>query len=192
LGVCVLESLLIEEGCQCTPDQKRDEAQLQERTVSNAQNASRDGSAPAYRIAEAGRRQSDLEADTTYVGGKPRNKQHRRGPRMFEGKKMPVFTIVERGGNIRSFATADVSAKNLGRILKEHADLSSHLMTDSGGVFKYSVGKPFAHHDMTNHHKDEYARDGFIHSNTAESVFSLLKRGIYGTFHNVSRKHLHR
>ncbi len=134
-----------------------------------------------------------IEADTTYVGGKPRNKQHRRGPRSFEGKKMPVFTIVERGGNIRSFATADVTAANLGRILKEHADLSSHLMTDSGGVFKYSIGKPFAHHDMTNHHKGEYARDdGFIHSNTAESVFSLLKRGIYGTFHNVSRKHLHR
>src|SRR5271167_1837713 len=65
-------------------------------------------------------------------------------------------------------------------------------MTDSGGVFKFSLGKPFAHHDMTNHHKGEYARDGFIHSNTAESVFSLLKRGIYGTFHNVSRKHLHR
>jgi hypothetical protein len=62
-------------------------------------------------------------------------------------------------------------------------------MTDSGGVFKYSIGKPFAHHDMTNHHKGEYARDGFIHSNTAESVFSLLKRGVYGTFHNVSRKH---
>src|SRR5271155_5903966 len=53
-----------------------------------------------------------IEADITYVGGKPRNKQHRRGPRMFEGKKMPVFSIVERGGKKRSFATADVTANN--------------------------------------------------------------------------------
>jgi hypothetical protein len=66
------------------------------------------------------------------------------------------------------------------------------MPTDGGGVFKYSIAKPFAHHDMTNHTRGEYARDGWIHSNTAESVFSLLKRGIYGTFHNVSRKHLHR
>ncbi len=45
---------------------------------------------------------------------------------------------------------------------------------------------------MTDHHIGEYARPGGIHSNTVESAFSLLKRGIYGTFHNVSRKHLHR
>ena len=133
-----------------------------------------------------------IEADITYVGGKPRNKQHRPGPRMFEGKKMPVFSIVERGGKKRSFATADVTAKNLERILKEHADFGSHLMTDSGGVFKYRIGKPFARHDMTNHRTGEYARPGGIHSNTVESSFSLLKRGVYGTFHNVSRKHLHR
>jgi hypothetical protein len=45
---------------------------------------------------------------------------------------------------------------------------------------------------MTDHGHGEYARDGIIHSNTTESGFSLLKPGVYGTFHNVSRKHLHR
>src|ERR1700687_4267575 len=122
-----------------------------------------------------------IEADTTFVGGKPRNKETERGPKkgFMKDRKMPVFTIVERGGSIRSFATADVTAKNLGRILKEHADFSSHLMTDSAAVYKYSIGRPFARHDMTDHGHGEYARDGFIHSNTAESVFSLLKRGVY-------------
>jgi hypothetical protein len=45
---------------------------------------------------------------------------------------------------------------------------------------------------MTDHSKGEYAKPDGTHSNTVESAFSLLKRGIYGTFHNVSRKHLHR
>jgi transposase-like protein len=135
-----------------------------------------------------------LEADTTFVGGKPRNHGGTPGPKkgFMQDRKMPVFSVVERGGKVRSFATADVTAKNLGRILKEHAHLGSHLMTDSAAVFKYSIGKPFARHDMTDHHRGQYVREGGIHSNTVESSFALLKRGVYGTFHNVSRKHLHR
>jgi hypothetical protein len=66
-------------------------------------------------------------------------------------------------------------------------------MTDSAPVYVLSnIGKPFARHSATDHSKGEYARPGGIHSNTVESAFSLLKRGIYGTFHNVSRKHQHR
>ena len=66
-------------------------------------------------------------------------------------------------------------------------------MTDSSVVYRsHVIRSPFAKHDMTNHRAGEYARPGGIHSNTVESAFALLKRGIYGTFHNVSRKHLHR
>jgi hypothetical protein len=61
-------------------------------------------------------------------------------------------------------------------------------MTDSAPVYVLShIGKPFAQHSITDHSKGEYARPGGVHSNTVESAFSLLKRGIYGTFHNVSR-----
>jgi len=60
-------------------------------------------------------------------------------------------------------------------------------MTDSAAVYSRThVGRPFAQRSMTDHSKGEYARPGGIHSNTVESAFSLLKRGIYGTFHNVS------
>jgi hypothetical protein len=53
------------------------------------------------------------------------------------------------------------------------------------------IGKHFASHDVVRHNIGEYAR-GDVYSNTAESFFALLKRGLYGTFHAVSKKHLHR
>ncbi len=135
-----------------------------------------------------------VEADETYVGGKPRNKQPHKGPaKGWLDRKTPVAAIVERGGNIRSFVTTSVTAANLGKILQENVTLDSHLMTDSAPVYALSgIGKAFARHGMTDHSKGEYAKPDGTHSNTVESAFSLLKRGMYGTFHNVSRKHLHR
>ena len=66
-------------------------------------------------------------------------------------------------------------------------------MTDSPrSMYSAASTSHSLRHSMTDHPKGEYARLGGIHSNTVESAFPLLKRGIYGTFHNVSRKHLHR
>jgi transposase-like protein len=134
-----------------------------------------------------------VEADETFVGGKPRNKhpEGRSGPRKgFLDKKIPVVALVQRDGQLRSFVTERVTANEVGKILRENVMLDSHLMTDSSPIYRYSLGKPFAQHSMTNHHAGEYARPGGIHSNTAESAFSLLKRGIMGTFPSLSRKHL--
>jgi hypothetical protein len=64
-------------------------------------------------------------------------------------------------------------------------------MTDSHPSYG-RVGKPFASHGMTDHRAGECALPDGTHTNTVEGVFSLLKRGIYRTFHSVSRKHLHR
>jgi transposase-like protein len=134
-----------------------------------------------------------VEADEAYVGGKPRYKQPRTGPRTGPDKKTPVVSLVQRGGNIRSFVTADVTAANVGRILSENVSKESHLMTDSAAIYTTGfIARPFAKHGVTDHSKREYAKPDGTHSNTVESAFALLKRGIYGTFHNVSRKHLHR
>lgn len=134
-----------------------------------------------------------VEADETYVGGKPRYKQSRPGPRTGPDRKMPIVAIVERGGNIRSFVTADVTAQNLGEILRQNVDSDSHLMTDSSPVYRSRLfQRPFRKHSMTDHHAGQYALPDGTHSNTVESAFSLLKRGIMGTFHSVSREHLHR
>lgn len=135
-----------------------------------------------------------VESDETYVGGKLRNKHPAKGPEKgWLDRKTPVVSLVERGGNIRSFVTANVTAANVGQILQENVARDSHLMTDSAPIYALTgIGKFFARHGMTDHKKGQYALPDGTHSNTVESAFSLLKRGIYGTFHNVSRKHLHR
>lgn len=67
----------------------------------------------------------------------------------------------------------------------------TRLITDELHAYK-SIGKEFSGgHDVVKHSRKEYAR-GDVYTNTAESFFALLKRGIYGTFHSVSKKHLHR
>jgi hypothetical protein len=54
------------------------------------------------------------------------------------------------------------------------------------------IGEEFAAHSSVDHSAGEYVRDGFKHSNTAESYFAILKRGVYGSFHSISEAHLHR
>ncbi len=132
-----------------------------------------------------------VEADETYVGGKDKNRhankrQHVPGP----SQKEPVVALVERNGRVRSFHVRDVNSKNLRPILTEQLDQSTRLMTDTTWVYK-NAGKHFAGHEMVNHGAGEYVR-GFAHTNTVEGYFSILKRGITGTFHHVSATHLKR
>jgi len=64
-------------------------------------------------------------------------------------------------------------------------------MTDESPVYP-KIGDEFAGHGAVNHSAKEYVRGTFWHTNTVESYFALLKRGVYGSFHNVSEAHLHR
>jgi transposase-like protein len=133
-----------------------------------------------------------VEADTTYIGGKEKNKHvGKRNPKAIGGVgKQIVHTLVERGGAARSHHIANVTGKTLRPILTKHVDRMSALMTDTAGGYLH-VGKQFSRHEMVDHGKDEYVR-GDAHSNTVEGYFSILKRGIIGTFHHVSEQHLHR
>jgi transposase-like protein len=97
-----------------------------------------------------------VEADETFVGGKPRYRGTKPGPR--KDAKTPVFALVQRDGNIRSFVTADVTAANLGKVLKENVSLDSHLMTDGAPIYRLALGKPFARHGWTDHRAGEYAK----------------------------------
>ena len=133
-----------------------------------------------------------IEADTTYVGGKEANKHvGKRNPKNIGGAgKAIVHVLVERGAGARSHHIADVSGKTLRPILAKHANAQSSLMTDTHGGYHH-IGKTFARHEMVDHGRDEYVR-GDDYSNSAESFFAILKRGVYGTFHHVSEAHLHR
>src|SRR5689334_23258165 len=83
-----------------------------------------------------------------------------------------------------------VTGKNLKEIIRDNVSPDAQIMTDSHHGY-HGLGKEFAAHETVNHAAGEYAREK-AHVNTAEGYFSLLKRGINGTFHHVSKQHLHR
>jgi transposase-like protein len=123
--------------------------------------------------------------DETYVGGKAKNRKSHVPP------KAPVVSLVERDGKVRSFHVAGVNAANLRPIVTAHIDQRTYIMTDDSTVYP-AITKSFAGHGTVNHSIAEYVRGGFWHTNTVESFFSILKRGVVGTYHHVSQAHLHR
>lgn len=134
-----------------------------------------------------------VEADETYVGGKPRHKgPHNKAKRGYGTDKTQVVGFVERGGEVRFHVMRErVTANTLKEAIAADVELSSRLITDESSAYT-KVGREFAGgHETVHHAKHEYAR-GDVNSNTIEGCFSLIKRGVYGTFHSVSKKHLHR
>lgn len=129
---------------------------------------------------------SPVEADETYWGNANKKPAGARGYQ----HKMKIVSLVERNGEKRTFHVANVTAKTVTPILRQQISEKARLMTDESGVYK-KVGKEFAEHGVVNHSAKEYAK-GDITTNTVESSFAILKRGLYGTFHHVSEKHLQR
>ncbi len=107
-----------------------------------------------------------------------------------------VVSLVSREGKTRSFHVANVDGDNLRPILLANIAQDTHLMTDGAGHYR-AIGKQFAHHEWVNHTQGQYAKASEVkgrtaHSNTVESYFAILKRGIVGTYHHVSEAHLQR
>jgi transposase-like protein len=138
-----------------------------------------------------------VELDETLVGGKEKNEHakdrataQRNGKRIGDGVgKAAVLSMVERDGQVRSMHLTDVTAATLRPIMLAHVEGKSVIMTDDAGQYR-KVSDDFAH-EVVNHSADEYVR-GDAYTNTTESVFSLLKRWINGTYHDISQQHLHR
>ena len=129
-----------------------------------------------------------VEADETYIGGKPRHKSHKQGPK---GTKPAVMAMVQRDGHVKTQVVANVTAKTVRKVLTENVDKSSRLMTDEHPSY-IGVGRTFqGGHDTVTHSLYEYAR-GDVTTNTVEGFFSLVKRSLNGIYHAVSKEHLHR
>jgi transposase-like protein len=129
-----------------------------------------------------------VEADETFIGGKKKNRAFAKK----EPKKQVVLALVDRDGESRSFHVADVTSKNPREKIVTTVSRKSYLATDELASYA-SIGKEFSGHGTVNHSADEYVRmGGFLHVNTTECRFSLMKRAVFGAHHNVSEAHLHR
>jgi transposase-like protein len=131
-----------------------------------------------------------VEMDETYVGGK----SHGYGPgwRGERHKKEVVIGIRQRSGDLRFFHAEDAKSGTLAKYIQENI---SHdvdvIVTDELPAYHKALGELDAKHETVNHTAKEYVRFGTdITTNTVESAFSLLKRGIIGTWHRISAKHL--
>lgn len=131
---------------------------------------------------------SVVELDETFLGGKPKNNFHRNRT-ADAGKKTAVMTLLDRRGDVKSVMVPNVRAKTLQGLAKPIVDRSATIVTDGHQSYE-GLDEHFHQHFIVDHNKT-FVR-GVIHTNFAESYHSLLKRGIIGTFHNVSDRHLPR
>lgn len=130
-----------------------------------------------------------VEVDETYVGGKPRKyPKSYKGPRRargFKGDKECVVAMIERGGEMRPVHVDYLSTKSVAQAVVENISQDANLMTDESNLYR-KLGRRYRSHESVMHSHGEYARVSaadVIHTNTAEGFFSLLKRGLVGTFH---------
>jgi len=138
-----------------------------------------------------------VEADETYWGseGGSKSASKKSGARKSGGAlkdSNKVVALVERGGKVRAFHVPSVTGQNLKMVLESQIHPETHVMTDSSpryNLLKREHG--FKAYEQVNHSKAEYVR-GNAHTNTVEGFFSVLKRGLIGTFHHVAPKHLQR
>ena len=131
-----------------------------------------------------------VEADETYFGDKDivttRTKRGKSGL----SSKRAVVSLVERGGNVRSFHVERATVDSVREILFNNVSRKSELFTDESKLYT-STAKAFAAHDTVVHSKNEYVR-GNVHTNTIEGVFSIFKRGMKGIYQHCGEAHLHR
>lgn len=126
-----------------------------------------------------------VEADETYVGRKQGRKV-----KSGVGHKHTVFSLVERGGKVRSTHISGKVFDGIKASLKANVSPDAVLMTDDARMYK-KIAKQFADHQVVNHSTGEYVR-GNSYTNTIEGFFSVFKRGMVGTYQHCSGDHLHR
>src|SRR3984957_2683641 len=146
----------------------------------------------AHRIREAMQEGAGLltgvvEVDETYVGGKVKRKGK---PYVKKDKKDVVIGLIERGGKLRLVPVADNKMSIIEPVIEKHVSPDALLQTDDSAIYNIIGKRRPGGHRIINH-TSSYGI-GENHSNTIENAFSLLKRGVYGTFHKVSIKHLGR
>jgi len=128
-----------------------------------------------------------IEADETFLGGKEANKHEQKKRHAGRGPvgKTPVLGMRERGGRTKAVVVQSVDSSTIKGHVEEQIALGSDLYTDEHGAYRTVTG---LNHQSVNHSAKQFV-DGMAHTNGIESVWAVLKRGFYGTYHHFSRKH---
>jgi len=127
-----------------------------------------------------------IEMDETYVGGKVRGQ----GVAVAKAKKEPVLGIRQRNGDLRLFHAEEVTSKSLEKFLRDNVGNDVEVFfTDELPAYRGIARKLGLRHEAVQHGIGDYVR-GDAHTNSIESAFSLFKRGLRGSWHKLSAKHL--
>jgi transposase-like protein len=128
-----------------------------------------------------------VEVDETYMGSKKYDKRRKRG----KYEKEPVFGMIERDGRARTYHVPAMNRHNvIGKIKDEISITADAVYTDESSLYK-RMPENVQKHEIVNHSAKEWVR-GDVHTGTIDGYWGLLKRGIIGSYHQVSIKHLNR
>jgi transposase-like protein len=133
-----------------------------------------------------------IEIDECFIGGIEANKHEHKKLKAGRGTvgKTPVLGMREKGGRTVAKTIANTDAGTVQAEIHRHVETGSTLHTDEAGAYT-DIGGMFFDHETVNHGEGEFARDG-VTTNSIESVFAVLKRGLIGVYHHASKKHLGR
>lgn len=139
-----------------------------------------------------GELEGTVEIDETFVGGKNKNRHWDKKVKQSQGRsfkdKVPVFGIIQRGGKVIAKVVPDTKAKTLRPIIYNHVKEDSIINTDD---WYYGNLNDKYYHVLVDHAKGVYSV-GDVTTNSIESFWAIIKRGIIGIYHQTSKKHLQR
>lgn len=137
--------------------------------------------------------EGEIQLDETFVGGKNKNRHKDKKVENSQGRsakdKTPVFGLMNHG-QVTTEVVPDTKATTLKPIIAEMVQKGAIVVTDEWGAYN-GLGENYQH-EVLKHNADEFVNENGFHTNSIEGFWSLLKRGIFGIYHQVSPKHLNR